>query len=158
MPRMQNMAKRKPQNTTNPICSPAYSLTDKPSLKDTQNINFASVLCHELPPNDEKMIVSSASNLYKSESLYNLIIPSFWQNGYPMFVGRRRHQVLFPHDTQKEWSGRQHDGQIRKFPIPGISFKSFNNSEIEWVIWCAAHGVVGNTDWTGSSKPCRVGS
>ena len=151
---MQKMANTKPQNTTNPICSPAYSLRDKLRIKDTQKINFASVLCHELPPNDEKIIVSSASNLSKSESVYDLIIPSFRQNGYPMFVGRRRHQVLFPHDAQKEWSSRQHDSQIWEFPIPSISFKPFNDSKIEWVIRCTAHRVVGDTDGTGSSKPC----
>jgi hypothetical protein len=69
MPRMQMIAKQNPQNTTNPICSPAYLLTSSSMEEHTQKINFASVLCHELPPKDENMIFSSESNLHHSECL-----------------------------------------------------------------------------------------
>ena len=105
---MQIMAKQKPPTTNNRICSPAYNVHESNTnlnfigSRHTQKIRLASALCHELPPKEENMVVSSVEYLLVKLSARSSNIPFFWQDSNSRLFWRCRHQVFFPHDAQKQ--------------------------------------------------------
>jgi hypothetical protein len=154
----QIKAKQVPQNTRSFICSPAYrGQITRTTRKDTQKMNDASAPCHELPPNEEKMIVSLA--LYQPLDMhFKKLVPLLWHDGNPQVGRGTRHQILLPHYAQKQRSCRQHHSQVWELPVPRIFLQIFNNAQIKWMIGCTAHGIVGDADWTGSTEPSRISS
>jgi len=63
IPRKQSTARKHPQKNNNCMCSPALTNEWGRFSSNTQKMKFASERCHELPPKEENIIVSSVLNL-----------------------------------------------------------------------------------------------
>lgn len=80
-------------------------------MKGTQNMKATSERCQEDPPKEEKKRVSSSSNLRLTVSTWAVVggVPIRHENADFLALSRMTPNVLFPHDTQKQRSSRQHD-------------------------------------------------
>ena len=62
-----------------------------------------------------------------------------------------------PDDTEEERAGAVHDCYVRKFPVPVVWYKRFDDESEEGVVGHGAHGIVGDAGRIGAADPGWVG-